>query len=201
MNKLMDEQSGQYDVVFVGGGLSSALSLLALLAKRPRAAVALVERDARLGGNHTWCFHQRDVPEGARGWLEPLLVHRWSGYSGRFPGHERRVGSAYACVSSARLHELVSARCRTSDSAALLLGASARAVGADRVTLEDGRTLRAKLVVDARGPHLAQPASGYQKFVGLELAVAPGHALREPILIDATLPQRDGLRFMYTRSR
>jgi lycopene beta-cyclase len=54
-------------------------------------------------------------------------------------------------------------------------------------------------VVDARGPAaaLVPKGTGYQKFLGLELSVDPQEELREPILMDACLPQHDGFRFMY----
>ncbi|MEY4508784.1 MAG: hypothetical protein RLZZ450_906 [Pseudomonadota bacterium] len=191
-----------FDAVFVGGGLASALACLALLERQPQLRVAVVEREARLGGNHTWCFHAADVPPAARPFVEPLVVQRWGGYEVHFPNRSRRLGSPYACISSERLHEVVSARLSRSVGSELVLGRSAESVGTDVVLLDDGRSLRARLVVDARGPTLevqARPPSarGYQKFVGLELRVRE-HALREPVLFDARVPQHDGFRFMYT---
>ncbi len=50
------------DYALVGGGLQNGLLALALRAARPAARLALVERGATLGGNHTWCFHAGDLP-------------------------------------------------------------------------------------------------------------------------------------------
>ncbi len=188
-----------YDIIFVGGGLSAALAVLALQAHKPDTSIALIDRLPRIGVGHTWCFHARDVPARARAWLAPLVVQQWPGYSVRFPGRTRRLASPYACVSGERLHTVLSAACAAHGRSALLLNAAVRELGAHEVLLEDGTRLDAGLVVDARGPSLdaLSPGGGYQKFLGLELRVDPGHALQEPILIDATLPQRDGLRFMY----
>jgi lycopene beta-cyclase len=185
-----------YDFVLVGGGLSSGLALLALLAQRPGATVALIERDAQLGGNHTWCFHAGDVPSAARSWLQALVVQRWPAYHVRFPRRVRRVASPYACVSSTRLAQVIEARCAGRTEVALRLGVDAVDVRADAVQLSDGSCVRGTLIIDARGPR-STAAPGCQKFLGLELEVEPGHALREPTIIDATVPQRDGLRFMY----
>jgi lycopene beta-cyclase len=56
------------------------------------------------------------------------------------------------------------------------------------------------MVVDARGPaeDVSGTDRGYQKFVGLELAVDPSAGLpEEPVVFDACVPQHDGFRFMY----
>jgi lycopene beta-cyclase len=204
----------EFDVVFVGGGLTSALACLAALARQPRLRLAVVEREPRLGGNHTWCFHAADVPGAARAFVEPLIVQRWEGYSVHFPRRSRRLASPYACISSERLHEVVSARLSAAAGSELVLGKNAARLTPEGVLLDDGRWLRARLVIDARGPTLADQrgadssseapmqgfagtARGYQKFVGLELRVLD-HSLREPVIFDACLPQHDGFRFMYT---
>jgi lycopene beta-cyclase len=71
-------------------------------------------------------------------------------------------------------------------------------VGATDVALRDGRTLRGKLVIDARGPsRTAFTPCGYQKFVGLELALAKPHTRARPMLMDARVAQTDGFRFFY----
>jgi lycopene beta-cyclase len=181
----------------VGGGLQNALIALALLERRPATKLTLVEREARLGGNHTWCFHDGDVSPAGRSLLEPLVVRRWLAYEVAFPGHRRRVPGGYAALTSERLDAVVGAALRAAPNARLLIG-SAREIGPDHVTLEDGRTLQGRLVVDARGPERAAfTAHGYQKFLGLELALARGGAPEVPCLMDATVEQIDGFRFMY----
>jgi lycopene beta-cyclase len=187
-----------FDVVFVGGGLSTSLCVLALLERKPHLRIAVIERDERLGGNHTWCFHAADLPQAAQGFVEQLVVRRWPRYSVLFPRRTRSVESAYACISSERLHEVVTARARSAPSCTLLLATHAERVEATRVCLRDGRELRAPLVVEATGPsERPQAEAGYQKFVGLELSLGTANAPREPILFDARIAQRDGFRFMY----
>ena len=196
------DQPPDFDVVLVGGGLAAALASLALLDSEPSVRLAIIERAPRLGGNHTWCFHAADVPAAAQRIVAPLIVQRWDGYQVRFPGRSRRLASPYACITSERLHDVVHARFAATRDSALRLGMAARHVGAHEVTLADDTRLTAGLVIDARGPSLPSegggtaPRCGYQKFVGLELSVAP-HALTEPVMFDACIPQRDGFRFMY----
>lgn len=188
-----------YDYVFVGGGLSTGLAALALLERRPAASIAIVERGARLGGNHTWCFHAADVSEQAAAFVEPLVVCRWDGYDVRFPNRMRRLHSPYACVTSERLHSVLSERMRQTHNCSLLLDTEARACQQHQVVLADGRVIDGKVVVDARGPLLPERSdrTGYQKFLGLELEVDPDHELQRPVLIDACVRQVDGFRFLY----
>lgn len=188
----------EFEVVFVGGGLSTGLCVLALLARRPEARIAVVESGLRLGGNHTWCYHAGDVPPEAEGWVRALEVARWPGYTVHFPQRSRDVHSAYGCISSGRLHEVVSQRMSEAPGAELLLASHATTVAASSVVLTSGRVLRAPLVIDATGPRLSGlERCGYQKFVGLEVTLDGASSLRNPILFDARLPQSDGFRFMY----
>lgn len=186
------------DYALVGGGLQNGLIALALAARQPDTRVLLIERGGAVGGNHTWCFHARDLPAGAAAWIDPLVVARWPGYDVAFPGFERSLATPYACVSSERLAACVTAAL----GARVLLHTTAEQVEADRVVVRDadGRreTITARVVIDARGPARAAPVvCGWQTFLGRELVLAAPHGLERPILIDATLPQRDGFRFMY----
>ena len=188
-----------FDYVLVGGGLQNALLALALRARRPAARIALVEREANLGGNHTWSFHEGDVPETARDWVEPLVTHRWPAYDVRFPGLERTLQHAYATIPSARVDAAVRERLAGAPGCEVITGEAAVAVSARTVRLEDGRTLEGTLVVDARGPgrREASASAGFQKFVGLELRLERRTAPLRPVVMDATVPQSDGFRFAY----
>ena len=184
-----------YEYVLVGGGLQNALIAMALLDRPRPPSIALVEREERLGGNHTWCFHADDVPAGAARWIDPLVAHRWDGHEVLFPTLRRRIAAPYAAITSARLDAVVRERLGP---AALHLGRAARSVEAYRVVLEDGAELAGRVVIEARGPGRgADGGCGYQKFLGLELVLERPHGLEVPILMDATVAQIDGFRFVY----
>jgi lycopene beta-cyclase len=189
-----------FDYVLVGGGLQSALVALALRARRPASTIAVVEKDAVLGGNHTWSFHGTDVPARALGWLEPLVAHRWPAHDVVFPGLRRTIAQAYASIPSVRLDASLRAALASSPGSAVFTGSPVANVEARSVTLADGRVLEARLVVDARGPQALafEKGAGYQKFLGLELAVGAALGLERPCLMDATVAQTDGFRFVYT---
>jgi lycopene beta-cyclase len=187
-----------FDYVLVGGGLQNGLTALALLAKDPNCRLAIVEREATFGGNHTWCFHSEDLGGDAPDWFCPLVVCRWSGYDVRFPAYERTLEQAYGAISSTQLDQVLTAQLAGAPHAQHILG-DAEHLGPNHVTLADGRALHAKVVIDARGPEqsLDMPVAGFQKFFGIELTVRAGTAPPRPILMDATVEQRGGFRFVY----
>jgi lycopene beta-cyclase len=182
------------DVLLVGGGLANGLIALRLRALRPELRVVLVEREARLGGSHTWSFHTGDLDAAQRVWLEPLVRRSWPGYDVRFPGLERRIAGGYHSVASEGLDRALS---RALGERALL-GCGARDVRPDGATLDDGREIEARCVIDGRGfPAARFMNAGFQKFLGLEVELAADHGLEAPLLMDATVPQEGGFRFVY----
>jgi lycopene beta-cyclase len=191
--------SETFDYLLIGGGLHNSLIALAIFARSPDASVCLVERESELGGNHVWCFHAGDLGPEAEALVTALVIRRWAGYSVRFPNFERRLASAYAAVSSEQLSQVVRAAFAGQPRSRLVLRSSASGVEATTATLSTGERIYAKVVIDARGPeaHSGAHIIGYQKFVGLELVLREPTTLSEPIVMDATVPQQDGFRFVY----
>jgi lycopene beta-cyclase len=186
-----------FDRIIVGGGLQGALVALASLHRVPGARVAVVERDTRFGGNHTWCFHEASVRGASKPWVEPLVSVRWGAWAVRFPSASRTFSNGYSCVESAHLDRVLRTALDARDGCLAAMDVEAIAIGATSVALADGRTLHAPLVVDARGPSRPDVATAFQKFVGVELELDSPHALSAPLVIDATVAQRDGFRFFY----
>lgn len=186
----------EVDHVLVGGGLQNGLVALAVRARRPDARIVMIDRGLRPGGNHTWCFHADDLPPELRAVIEPLVVARWDGYDVAFPTHARRLASPYACVTSERLAAHV-LRALDVPGSRFVGSTTATEVGAHEVRA--GETIyAAPAVIDARGPEHGSPAAcGWQKFLGQEVVLAAPHELARPILMDATVPQTDGFRFLY----
>lgn len=183
------------DVVLVGGGLANALIAWRLAELRPGLGIALVERGRGIGGNHTWSFHTTDVSAATLAWLRPLIERSWPDQEVRFPSHQRVLSTGYHCITSGRLHRQLTERLGP----AARLEADVAEVLPDRIRLALGEEITAPLVIDGRGALAEQPlAAGYQKFVGLEIETAEPHGLARPIIMDATVAQTDGFRFLYT---
>lgn len=184
------------DVAIVGGGLAGSLIALALQAKRPDCDVRIVEAGARLGGDHVWSFFGSDVAQADRWLVAPLVVHAWRGYDVAFPNLTRQIDATYYSLTSERLDVVVRARL---PERALVLNARVLAVSATAVVLADGDRIEAGAVIDCRGPgDLATLELGWQKFVGQELALGAPHGAAGPTVMDATVEQIDGYRFVYS---
>lgn len=182
------------DLILVGGGLANGLLALRLRQQRPELRVLLLEQGETLGGNHTWSFHQHDLTPAQQAWLAPLVEQRWPGYEVIFPDLQRRLGSGYASIFSERFHQHLMAEL----GGQIRLGVEVSAVEPQRVQLVGGQSLEAGAVIDGRGVRRsAQLALGFQKFLGQELRLQQPHGLQVPIIMDASVAQKDGYRFVY----
>lgn len=184
------------DLILVGGGLASGLIAAALLERRPEVRFLLIERNGAIGGNHTWCFHDSDLAPRDAALVAPLIAHRWPAHDVIFPClGRRRVPGSYACLPSDRFAGMLTPRLGDR----LRTGVEIAEIKPTFVALRTGERIEAGAVIDARGPAPAPHLSlGFQKFTGLELRLRRPVALDAPILMDATVPQRDGFRFVYT---
>lgn len=186
-----------FDYILVGGGLQNGLIASALLHRDPTIRLLLIEKQEKLGGDHTWSFHDSDVPTEALPWFEPLVCHRWPATEVRFPNLRRQVEIGYGSILSSQFHRVIKDRLTHSPHAEVRLGTEVSRIAGGEVTLADGTNLSAHWVIDSRGPVPQSKGSGYQKFVGWEVELAEGFFPRHPVVMDSLVPQRDGFRFVY----
>ena len=188
--------SAKPDILIAGGGLAGGLAALALKARHPAMDIAIVEGGDTLGGNHVWSFFASDIPAELRHLTAPLVVHGWKDHEVRFPAHARVLAGRYYSVESERLDAVVRA---TLPPHRILTGRRIAALSPESATLADGERIAAGAVLDARGAgDLSALDCGWQKFVGQLIELDEPHAFPRPIIMDATVAQHDGYRFVYT---
>lgn len=181
-------------LIIAGGGLAGCLTALAL-ARRPDLQILIVEGQAGFGGNHTWSFFDTDVDPADRWLVKELVEFHWSDHEVHFPRRSRRIDIGYNSLTSAGLDRAIRSRLRADQ---YRLGAAIGEVAADHVILADGERLEADGVIDARGGMGIQGLDlCWQKFVGKIFDFGGNHGISRPVIMDATVEQHDGFRFLY----
>ena len=182
-------------LLIAGGGLAGCLAALAMATRRPEVPILLVEEGDSFGGNHIWSFFDEDVEESGRELVEPLISHRWQGYYVAFPEHSRKLKAGYNSVRSSQLDHVVRTTLRPDQ---YRLGTKIVAVRDNELVLGGGEKIRADGAIDARGAaNLSMLDLGWQKFVGREYRFEQPHRVDRPVIMDATVDQSDGYRFVY----
>lgn len=183
-----------YDVILAGGGLANALIAWRLRTTRPSLRILLLEQADNIGGNHTWSFHDSDLDAAQRQWLAPLVSARWPDYDVIFPEDARTLDGGYASIFSADFARVIEAALGP----ALRVAVGIADLTPTTVCLADGEVLHAGAVIDGRGPRATERlALGYQTFLGKEVRLAAPHGLTSPIIMDASVAQQGGYRFVY----
>lgn len=175
--------------------MAGSLAALALSKRRPKTELLLIEQGKTFGGNHTWSFFDTDIPDENRWVLEGIHASHWPSHEIHFPRRSRTIAIGYNSIRSAKLDEAVQSNLRPEQ---YRLSARIEAVGPTSVTLGGGESLVADAVMDARGPGPTPGLDlGWQKFVGRYYRFAQPHGVQAPVIMDGTVEQIDGYRFIY----
>ncbi len=182
-------------MIFAGGGLANGLIAYRLCILHPELKILIVDGEERLGGNHTWSFHSGDLTRDQWEWIKPLVRFSWEGHSVRFPKFERKLNSGYHSLLSKDLHYTLYSELGKKGTA---LGRKIQSVLPHSVSLDDGTEFTGKCIIDGRGmPSGSSVPLAYQKFLGLDLVLKEPHGLKAPVLMDSTVEQKEGFRFIY----
>ncbi|MDZ4660056.1 MAG: lycopene beta-cyclase CrtY [Pseudomonadota bacterium] len=183
----------KYDYILVGAGLANGI--LALKLHEQKKSFLLIDDKSSLERSQTWSFHQHDIARTEHQWLTPVITKSWPAHTVRFPKYQKQLNSSYHSITSNNLFAHIQRQLPAKN---ILLNEKLTKLSRDSVVLSDGQTIKTKNVIDGRGilPSDIKPC-GYQKFLGLDIKLKKPHNLSFPILMDATVPQTDGYRFIY----
>lgn len=185
----------QYDLAIAGGGLAGGLIALALQKLRPDLDIALIEAEHHFGGNHIWSFFESDIEPENRWLVDPLISRQWDSYDVHFPEYSRSIANGYCSIESASLDRLLREKL---PEASLQTGKKVRKISDGLVKINKDEDIAAKAVIDVRGGgNIDALEFGWQKFFGQMLKLRKPHGLERPVIMDATVDQLDGYRFLY----
>ncbi|MCV0382659.1 MAG: lycopene beta-cyclase CrtY [Erythrobacter sp.] len=188
--------NGHYDIAIVGGGLAGGLIALAVRRAHPAMRVALIEAGEAFGGNHRWSWFDSDIDDSSSALLGAFPARMWHGGNEvRFPSYTRRLEADYRSLDS-RDFDATLRRLLPQD--AILTGSRVASLSADAVEIAGGRRIEAARIVDCRSaPPSWHLTGGWQAFTGQTWRMDRPHGLAHPVIMDATVDQIDGYRFMY----
>lgn len=184
------------EIAIVGGGLAGGLIALALKRRHPALQFLLIEREARLGGNHRWSWFDSDLSAQGRTLLAQFRKNEWPDYEVRFPAYRRQLTSPYNSLAST---DFDTGLRRELGDDRLVSGAEVVTIAQDGVEFANGGRITARAVIDCRNalpsPHLC---GGWQVFMGRHLRTDAPHGVERPIVMDADVAQHGAYRFVYT---
>lgn len=185
------------DLIIVGAGLAGLMTAWRCLDVNPELSVLVIEASDKIAGDHTWSFNRSDIIEPLQDWITPFIAFEWERYDVKFPKRARSLDIPYCTGNSESLRKSVQLHIETGR-LQLMLKTRVKNLTSTNVVLESGKTLTTKCVLDARGEK-ANPNKvlGYQKFVGRTIKTKEPHGLKHPIIMDATVQQLGGYRFVY----
>ncbi len=181
-------------LILAGGGLANCLIAMHVAQSHPDTRITIIEAGKHPGGNHTWSFHEHDLTPQQHRFVQPMLAHRWDHQEVWFPKYRRRLETAYLSLTSESMLDWL-ARHSAID---VVTETAVADVEPDRVINADGGAITGSCVIDGRGPRQQNGmVLGFQKFVGREIVTREPHGLSGPVIMDATVSQQDGYRFVY----
>lgn len=190
-----NSQQNQIDLAIAGGGLAGGLIALALNKLRPELNIALIEAGDHFGGNHIWSFFESDIEPEHRWLVDPVISRKWDSYDVHFPEYSRNIDNGYFSIESAGFDQHLQTHLPQKS---LLNGHKITDIKENTVKLDNGDEITSHAVVDVRGGgDISALEYGWQKFHGQMLKLKKPHGLDRPIIMDATVEQIDGYRFVY----
>jgi lycopene beta-cyclase len=181
-------------IVIAGGGLAACMAALAMARLRPEVPLLIIEEGERFGGEGYRNFADAELGQEGAELIGPLAIDRWPGFYVAFPGFSRKLKAEWAGFSADDLHRTM---LDTLTPKQYRLGTRVVAVREDALVLDGGETIKAEGAIDARGAaSLSTLDLIYEARLERDYLLKAPHRVDRPVLIDATVDQAGGLRFM-----
>lgn len=188
--------NGHYDLLIIGAGLSGLCLAYLLHLRHPSLNVHILEEKSEIPKDRTWSFHATDI-EDLNLWKN-FINYSWEKYQVHFSG-EKIIDSTYHTMTSksffGEMNQLLENK--------ISRGTRVTQVMNSKVITAQGGVFFAPIIIDSRPSteftlqDMQRLGWGFQKFYGQEIQLEKPHSLKYPILMDTSVSQEDGYRFMY----
>jgi lycopene beta-cyclase len=177
----------------MGAGLQTALILAAFAQTSHRPRITVIS--TRHSRTHTWSLHKSDLSQFMQQAVLPMVAHKFPSQMVSFPDHERSLDEEYWVMTSESIAAYMESL-REKGNFEMIEGLIDSVE--DQVVRFSDTSITSPLLFDNRGQDgpINQEA-GWQKFVGLEVELSKSSPIKTPVIMDATVKQLDGYRFMY----
>ena len=193
----IDKDTNKVKLVVAGAGLSGLMLAWKCLSSNSQVSVTIIDSKSVIGGDHTWSFNISDVNPSLHKWLNPFIEYTWEKYDVKFNGSSRRLNIPYCSGNSNSLRACVEPFIK-SGRLKLILDTKVIKMTRSEVFICNGKKITGDYIFDARGFTFDKSIKlGFQKFYGITIETKKPHGLKYPIIMDATVPQYDGYRFIY----
>ena len=193
----IDKNTQDINFVVVGAGLSGLILAWRCLSSNPNVSIIIIDSNHIIGGDHTWSFNISDIESSLHEWIEPFIAHSWEKYDVKFMSFSRRLNIRYCTGNSNSLRACVEPFIK-SGRLKLILDTEVVKLTSSDVTTSSGKVVTGDYIFDARGFTSDDSIKiGIQKFYGKTIETIDPHNLKYPVIMDATVSQYDGYRFIY----
>ena len=181
-------------MLIAGGGVAASLAALAMATRRPDVPLMLVAEEETLGGDQILVLLDGDLGEEEAALVAPLAAEGWDGWYALFPGLTRKMKAGVRTITPQAIDAAVRAALPPER---IVTGARIVAVREDRILLHGGDMIVADGAIDAREEaNLALLELGWRATLGRTYRFNAPHRLDRPVLVDGTVDQGPGCRFV-----
>ncbi|XVW88649.1 lycopene beta-cyclase CrtY (plasmid) [Candidatus Profftella armatura] len=190
------EKNYYWDFILIGAGLWNSIIAWYLKQYNPKLNVLLLELSSSVK-NHIWSFHQNDISSSQYMLIKPLITYSWPSYQVKFPKFNRKIFSGYYSICSKHLNSYLIRALGINNF--LFNNKTVEIITPTSIRINNKKIINANCIIDGRGLKNSQFDGIYQIFLGQQWNLSSPHGLDIPIIMDATVNQKnDEYHFIYT---
>ncbi|MFI4819042.1 MAG: lycopene beta-cyclase CrtY [Enterobacterales bacterium] len=183
-----------FNIIFIGLGLSNGLIAIRLKQHFPDLDILLIEKNLNININKTWSFNFTDINLIKNNWIFPIIDNFWNKYIVNFKNYRRIINTEYLTITSYKFYKFIIKYFEKK----ILFKYVVSILSDHSVKLNNNIILNADIIFDGRGYKKNNNKNlCFQFFFGQEFKLNKYHNIKNPTIMDSTISQKYGYRFLY----